>query len=93
VHELSLVSDLLRQATHVVLDCGADRAVRVGVRLGALSHLSEQHLRDHFDTATVGTVLEGAELVVEVSADPHDEHAQDLILTHVEIADPVDSGR
>jgi hydrogenase nickel incorporation protein HypA/HybF len=86
MHELSMMSDLLGKATRVVVDGGADRAVVVGVRLGALSHLSEEHLRAHFETASVGTVLEGAELQVEVGTDPADPHAQDVLLIHVDVA-------
>ena len=86
MHELSLMSDLLGKARRVVEDAGADRAVLVGVRLGALSHLSEEHLRGHFQTASVGTVLEGADLHVEVGTDPADPHAQDVMLVHVDVA-------
>lgn len=86
MHELSLMSDLLGKATRVVEDAGADRAVLVRVRLGALSHLSEEHLRGHFETASVGTMLEGADLAVEVGTDPTDPHAQDVMLVHVDVA-------
>ena len=80
------MSDLLTKATRVVEDAGADRAVLVGVRLGALSHLSEEHLRSHFETASVGTVLEDATLDVEVATNPSDPHAQDVMLVHVDVA-------
>ena len=86
MHEMSLVSDLVAKAAGIVTDAGAARASRVGVRLGAMAHLSPQHLERHFVSAAAGSVLEGAVLDIDVADDPLDPNAQDLILTSVDVA-------
>lgn len=87
MHEMSLMKDLIRKAVEVVRREGGTRATRVGIRLGALSHMSPEHLREHFDQAAAGTPLEHAELDVEVMEDIADPEAQSIVLTSVDIAD------
>ena len=41
---------------------GAARVTRVAVRLGALSHFTPEHFREHFADAARGTLAEGAEV-------------------------------
>jgi len=50
-------------------DARAERVTAVRVRLGALSHFTPEHFREHFDHAARGTVAEGAavEAVVDTS--------------------------
>ena len=55
------------------------------MRLGALSHISADHFREHFDHAAGGTPAEGARLEVEVFGDVDDPRAQDIILDSVEV--------
>lgn len=86
MHELSLMKDLIRKAGDVVRLEGGTRATRVGIRLGALSHMSPEHLREHFVQAAAGTVLEGADLDIELVEDPADPHAQSILLTSVDVA-------
>lgn len=86
MHEQSLMKDLIRKAGEVVSREGGTRATRVGIRLGALSHMSPEHLREHFDRAAAGTTLEGAELDVEMVEDITDPEAQSIVLTSVDIA-------
>jgi hydrogenase nickel incorporation protein HypA/HybF len=64
------------------------RAIRVkGVRvwLGALSHFSAEHFRDHFQEAARGTLAENAALEIEVSADLADPRAQDVVLESIDV--------
>lgn len=85
MHEQSLISDLIAKAEAVVRSSGARRAVKVTVRLGALSHLSAAHLVEYFAVATCGGVLDGAVLDVTQDTDPADPGALDLVLTSVEV--------
>jgi hydrogenase nickel incorporation protein HypA/HybF len=83
---MSLISDLIDKASAVVVESGARRASRVGVRLGALSHLSPQHLESHFRRAAEGSVLDGAVLDIEIIEDPTDPHADSVVITSVDVA-------
>jgi len=85
VHELSLLADLMRKVEAVAADHGAERVASVRVRLGALAHISPEHLREHFTEAARGTVADGAALVVDARTDTADPHAQDIVLESVEV--------
>lgn len=89
MHELSLVKDLVAKASSVAHE-HQDVGVRsVTVRVGGLSPISEEVLREHFKRFALGTPIDGAELLVEhgpaLEASAADEHAGDLILTTIEL--------
>jgi Zn finger protein HypA/HybF involved in hydrogenase expression len=88
MHERSVASQLVRQAAEIVERSGADRAVSVGIRFGCLSELSEPHLRSQFAAAAEGTALEDALLQVSFSDETLNSESLDVVLTHVEVADP-----
>ena len=85
MHEASLMAGLMRRIDEVALADGAKRVLAVSVRLGALSHLSAEHFAGHFVEAARGTVAEDARLDITVADDPHDPHAQDILLETVEV--------
>ena len=85
MHELSLVASLCARAEAAARADGARRVTAMSVRLGALSHLSPEHLRDHLARATAGSMLEGARLVVTVDTDPSHPGAQDIELVSLEV--------
>lgn len=86
MHEFSLMADLLRKIERLAKDAGAGRVTAVKVKLGALSHMTPDHFREHFEQATVGTIAENAKLDVEQSGDQYDPNAQDILLESVDIA-------
>lgn len=86
MHEFSLMADLLRKIERLAKDAGAGRVTAVKVKLGALSHMTPDHFREHFEQATVGTIAEDAKLDVEQSGDQYDPNAQDILLESVDIA-------
>ena len=55
MHERALMEDLLRKIEAEVDGAGGGRVTRVRVRLGALSHFSVEHFREHFTAAARGT--------------------------------------
>jgi hydrogenase nickel incorporation protein HypA/HybF len=75
----------MRRLARVVHEHGANRALAVTVRLGALSHISARHFRHHFEQAAAGTVAEGTQLTVIELADVHDPAAADIILESVDV--------
>lgn len=86
MHEFSLMADLLRKIEQLAKDAQADKVTGVKVKLGALSHITPDHFREHFEAAIVGTIAEGAALDVEQSDDQKDPNAQDILLESVDIA-------
>jgi len=87
MHEMSLINDLLKQVETIAKKNKASRVTRAKVRLGALSHISADHFREHFIEGTAGTLAEGAELDIENSADLNDPHAQDILLISIDVGD------
>jgi hydrogenase nickel incorporation protein HypA/HybF len=87
MHEASLLRDILSKIESVARQNEVERVLKVRVRLGALSHISPEHFREHFEAAVPGTAAEGAELEVEVLSDIHDPLAQEIVLDSVELPD------
>ena len=86
MHELTLLKGLLSKIETIAEENNSDRILGVTVKLGALSHISPDHFREHFDQAVVGTVAEGAKLTVRALTDMSDPDAQQIILESVEVA-------
>lgn len=85
MHEKALMDDLVRE---IEARAGAERAVRVTrirVRLGALSHFSEDHFRQHFVDASRGTAAEGAQIETELGTDPTEASAQGVVLQELDV--------
>ena len=87
MHEMSLLAALLSQVEAIARAQNAKCVAVVRVKLGALAHISAEHLREHFDEAIKGTVVEGASLEVEQLSDPQDPNAQEIVLESVDIED------
>lgn len=86
MHEFSLMADLLRKVERLAKDADAERVTAVRVKLGALSHITPDHFREHFEEAIVGTVADGAKLDIDQSEDERAPNAQDILLESVDIA-------
>jgi hydrogenase nickel incorporation protein HypA/HybF len=87
MHELSLMADLLRKVERIADEQGGGRIARLTVRLGALSHFSPSHFREHFERASTGTRAQGAALDIHTSTDIGDPRAQDVLLESVDVAE------
>jgi hydrogenase nickel incorporation protein HypA/HybF len=85
VHEKALMDDLIRKLEAEARSEGARRVTRIRVRLGALSHFTEAHFREHFEDAARGTVAEGAEVEAELRTDPTEPAAQGVVLESIEV--------
>jgi hydrogenase nickel incorporation protein HypA/HybF len=94
VHEHALIADVLRKVEEIACAEGATRITRVGVRLGALSHFTPDHFREHFADAALGTAAEGAEIDAVPDEDLTAPRARDVVLESVEleIPEPVEAG-
>ena len=85
MHERALMNDVMRKIAEVAQEGEATRVTRVEVRLGALSHFTPEHFREHFRDAALGTVAEGAEVDAFVAEDILDPRARDVVLESVEV--------
>ncbi|HTW11673.1 MAG TPA: hydrogenase/urease maturation nickel metallochaperone HypA [Solirubrobacteraceae bacterium] len=85
MHERALMADVTRKIEQTALEAGGGRVTRVVVVLGALSHFTAEHFREHFADATSGTVAEGAEVIATVDDDLSAPHAGDVVLESVEL--------
>jgi hydrogenase nickel incorporation protein HypA/HybF len=85
VHEKHLTEDLVRKLESIAAAEGGRRVTRIRVRLGALSHFTPEHFREHFDEAAAGTIAEGAEVQAELTTDPTAPGAQDVFLETLEL--------
>ncbi len=86
MHEASLMKGLVSKIEEIVREQQADRAERVAVTLGALSHMSPEHFREHWDESSRGTCAEHAELDIAVMDDLDDPYAQDILLRSVDVS-------
>jgi len=85
MHETSLVRDVVHRIEDLARSTGARRVTRAKVWLGALSHLSAEHFREHFAIEARDTLAAGAVLDIEASADPDDPNAQHVRLESVDL--------
>ena len=87
MHEFSLLANLMKKINQIAGDNQAERVTQVHVSLGALSHISADHFREHFVHAAKGTVAENAELEITVKTDETDPLAQEILLVSLEVED------
>lgn len=85
MHESGIIHNLVHRLEAAARDAGAERISGATVWLGALSQISAEHFREHFDTEARGTVAEGANLIIEVSNDLAAQDAQSVVLRSVEL--------
>jgi len=85
MHEMSLMRGLMRQIESLAEREGAQAVTSIRLRLGALSHFSPEHFREHFAQVAPGTRAAGATLEITTSDDVHDPHAQDVLIESVEV--------
>jgi hydrogenase nickel incorporation protein HypA/HybF len=88
VHEKALMDDLMRKIDAQARAEGAVRVTKIRVRLGALSHFTAPHFREHFEDASRGTLAEGAEVEAELRTDPTEAEAQGVVLESIDIELP-----
>lgn len=84
MHESALLRDLRRQ---VLATADGRPVTRVRLWVGALSHVTEPMLQEHWAELVDGTPASGATLDVEVSADLDDPRAQGVVLRSLDVAE------
>jgi len=87
MHETALVRDIVWRIEDLARTRQARRVSGAKIWLGALSHLSAEHFREHFALEARDTLAVGAVLDIEVSDDLDDPHAQQVRLESVDLDD------
>lgn len=85
MHEHSLMKNLMKKILSLAADKQATSVTKVSVKLGALSHMSAEHFKEHFVEAATGTIAEGALIETEESKDITDPHAQSVMLKSIDV--------
>jgi hydrogenase nickel incorporation protein HypA/HybF len=85
MHEQALMRDVVGRVEAVARAERASRVTAVCVRLGALSHFTPDHFREHFEDAARGTVADGAAVIATLEEDITDPLAGDVVLESVEM--------
>lgn len=88
MHEQALMRDLMTRILGIADSEGATAVTKVSVRLGALSHFTPEHFREHFHDSSQGTIAEGALVEAVVEESTTDENAQGVVLESVELEEP-----
>lgn len=65
MHELPIIEKILKIAINHAESHGAEKVIRVRMRIGELSDLYEEWMQRYFDFASKGTIAEGAVIEVE----------------------------
>ena len=85
MHESGLTRALVAQIEDIARAQRAGKIRTIRVWLGALSHMTESHFLDHFRIESAGSLAEGAQVEVELSADPYDPNAQGVLLRSIDV--------
>jgi hydrogenase nickel incorporation protein HypA/HybF len=82
------MNDLIGRIVELAHAERASGVTRVDVRLGALSHFTPEHFREHFADAAEGTIAAGATVHAEPSSDATEPHAAGVVLESIELEVP-----
>lgn len=86
MHEMSLMKDIVAKLDELS-EQYKDREIKaISIKLGALSHISPEHFREHFDHACMDKPYKAADLKIEACSDESDPLAQEIVLENIEIA-------
>ena len=85
MHETALVRDIIHRIEDLAQATDTRRVTGAKIWLGALSHLSADHFREHFAIEARDTCMDGASLDVEVSDNPDDPRAQHARLLSIDL--------
>jgi len=83
-----MMRDLVARIDELAAAERATAVTRIEVRLGALSHFTPEHFREHFEDAARGTRAEGATVEAALCDDTAAPEAAGVVLETVELEVP-----
>lgn len=87
MHETMMIADLLTKIQELASEAEAGRVTRVRVHIGALTGITKEHFREHWEMESPGTIAGGAVLEVKIIDDLNDPQAQHVILESIDVDD------
>ena len=87
MHEAALMKDLMKRIEEIAAREGSKRVTGLKVKLGALSHMTPEHFREHFEQVSRGTVAQGARVEAIQLNDIRDPKATQIELEKLEVED------
>jgi len=88
MHDHAVMRDLVGRIDELASAERATAVTRIQVRLGALSHFTPEHFREHFGDAARGTRAEGATVDATLCDDATAPDAAGVVLETVELEVP-----
>lgn len=85
MHEHSMIKRIVEKIEDTARTNNSESVKSIKIWLGAHSHTTPEHFREHFDPLSKGTVAENAELEFVVSEDTDHPNAQDIVLESIKI--------
>ncbi|MCP5468792.1 MAG: hydrogenase maturation nickel metallochaperone HypA [Deltaproteobacteria bacterium] len=85
MHEAHLMKDLINKIISISKENASCKVTKIKVKLGALSHMTPEHFKEHFDQVAVGTCAQDAVIEAQQAQDIHDANAQGILLESFEI--------
>jgi hydrogenase maturation protease len=85
MHEKGIMDGLMKKIFELAKAEKAMKVTKVSVKLGALSQMSAEHFKEHFDAEAKGTIAEDAELDAEESQDAFDPDAHHILLKSIDV--------
>ena len=85
MHEQALMRDVIDRIVEVAESEGASGVTKVSIRLGALSHFTPEHFREHYVDAARGTLAEGASVEAMLEEDIAAPDAQGVVVESIEL--------
>jgi len=85
MHERAVMRDLVGRIDELAEAEQATAVTLIQVRLGALSHFTREHFREHFEDAARGTRAEGATVEATLCDDATAPDAAGVVLETVEL--------
>jgi hydrogenase nickel incorporation protein HypA/HybF len=85
MHEQALMRDVIGRIVEVAESERASGVTKVSIRLGALSHFTPDHFREHYISAARGTLAEGATVVATLDDDITAAEAQGVVVETIEL--------
>ncbi|MCE5228576.1 hydrogenase maturation nickel metallochaperone HypA [bacterium] len=86
MHESSMMTGLMRQIESIARVQDATRVVGVTLRIGVMTNISPDHLREHFAMAARGTIAEDADLSIVEEENPASPFANQILLEAIDVA-------
>jgi hydrogenase nickel incorporation protein HypA/HybF len=86
MHETAVLKNIIKKIVEVGAREKSSSIKSLTIKLGALSHFSPEHFREHFSYDSRGTIAEHAQLNIIQNTDQSDPMAQEVILESIELS-------